>query len=214
MSQKNIFLIFLIIALFILSPIAIYYSNFSGNGISKKTENWAQFADYIGGIVNTIIALLNLIVLIYLTHWLKKVEDNRSEWNIKELARPYGELAFDSDESYLEIRLINCGLGPLIITEMFIQDSNGKKITNLMETILPVKAKYNYRVLNVLNNHCAIAKETEPVILKISGDEKDLIFSAFLHNQREYLNGSEITIKYNDMYGRQISTLTEKINFT
>lgn len=216
MSKKNILLIIIAVALFVLSPIAIYFFNFYTYGISKKTENWAQFADYVGGVANTIISLLNLIVLIYITYWLKKVEDSRSEWNLKELARPYGELVFDKGANYLEIRVLNCGLGPLIITEMFIEDSNNKKITNLKEAILPtdISMSHSFQILNVLDNHCATAKESELVVFKISGDEKNLVFSGFLTRQQEYLNNSKMTIKYNDMYGRQIGTLTANILFT
>jgi len=73
---------------------------------------------------------------------------------------------------------------------------------------------HSFQILNVLDNHCATAKESELVVFKISGDEKNLVFSGFLTRQQEYLNNSKMTIKYNDMYGRQIGTLTANILFT
>lgn len=56
-------------------PLFMYFYQFSENGLSKDTEEWARFGDYIGGIYSGIIAL----VAIFITYSLEK---SRSKSNI------------------------------------------------------------------------------------------------------------------------------------
>lgn len=59
----------------------MYYHQFGGNGLSKDTEEWSRFGDYIGGVYSGIIA----IVAIFITYFLDKgrirlnFQRNRSE---------------------------------------------------------------------------------------------------------------------------------------
>ncbi len=45
--------------------ILAYVFNFNtGKGLSKSTEVWAQFGDYLGGVVNPILTFLSIVLLI------------------------------------------------------------------------------------------------------------------------------------------------------
>ncbi|HID9088955.1 hypothetical protein [Enterobacter mori] len=50
---------------FIVVVILAYVYNFNtGKGLSKSTEVWAQFGDYLGGVVNPILTFLSIVLLI------------------------------------------------------------------------------------------------------------------------------------------------------
>lgn len=50
---------------FIAVVVLAYILNFNtGKGISKSTEVWAQFGDYLGGVVNPILTFLSIVLLI------------------------------------------------------------------------------------------------------------------------------------------------------
>ncbi|APU10422.1 hypothetical protein A5M85_09040 [Cellulophaga lytica] len=65
------FLIALAILILIL-PMGIFLFKFKNQLVSSEISDWASFGDYIGGVVNTIISLLSLIVLGYITFLVSK----------------------------------------------------------------------------------------------------------------------------------------------
>ncbi|OXE99991.1 hypothetical protein BC749_108176 [Flavobacterium araucananum] len=76
--KKFIWIISIVGLLFMLFPISVFIINFSKHKISNDITQWGSFGDYIGGTLNTIIALASLIILAYLTHI---VNVNSSEHN-------------------------------------------------------------------------------------------------------------------------------------
>jgi hypothetical protein len=61
--------------------VAAYCLNFGKfNNISKQTDDWAEFGDYFGGVLNPAIAIVNLLVAAYIATELSKIqEDVRSK---------------------------------------------------------------------------------------------------------------------------------------
>ncbi len=82
-----------------------YAWNFFANEVSKDSTEWGQFGDYIGGILNPIFALLNLIVLTYLTITIVKNEDERNKFTLQELARPLGDVSVLREKEEFNIKL-------------------------------------------------------------------------------------------------------------
>lgn len=66
--------IFLLIILII--PIIIYSINFHNHFISMDSSDWGTFGDFIGGITNPIIGIVNVLVLVYLTLKISEIEKN------------------------------------------------------------------------------------------------------------------------------------------
>jgi len=67
MAKKNIFLIVGgITTVYILTVCLFYYIKFDGE-LSSDQSDWGTFGDYIGGLLNPLIALLNVMAFIYLT---------------------------------------------------------------------------------------------------------------------------------------------------
>ena len=85
MNKKKLF-IWLIVVIFgiCLIAIIIYILNFYNKKISDDTSDWAIFGDYIGGIVNPLVAIINVLVLIYLTLLVEKNSEVRNKQNILE----------------------------------------------------------------------------------------------------------------------------------
>lgn len=59
--KRIIYISFIIIVV----VISMYFYNFNtGKGLSKSTEVWGQFGDYLGGVVNPILTFLSIVLLI------------------------------------------------------------------------------------------------------------------------------------------------------
>lgn len=52
----------------------------TNNFWTSRPEDWGQFGDFIGGFLGTVIGLINLVVLVYLTKYVAD-EDNRKALN-------------------------------------------------------------------------------------------------------------------------------------
>lgn len=81
----------------IITPLILYIITFYGQSISKDPANWGQFGDYVGGVLNPIIAVMNLIVLIFISIYLSKLDSHRhfNEYRFN----AYREVCLKLDES-------------------------------------------------------------------------------------------------------------------
>lgn len=62
MKKNLVLLVGITAALLVLSPLAIYFSNFP-NGFSNSNNDWGSFGSYVGGTVGATLSGLSLIVL-------------------------------------------------------------------------------------------------------------------------------------------------------
>lgn len=201
-------------SIIILIPVVVFIINFSGKLISGKIEHWAQFGDYVGGVINTVISLLNLVVLIYITKWLKDVEDHRNSQNLRDLARPYPDFMFSKVENALEIKVKNCGLGPLVITDLYFTNEEGKKITQVQDLVINKGIVKKFLYSGVIDNHWAISKDVEETIFRVEfADWRSLISSGQIMKQIDYLNSLSVTIHYKDIYGQDLGILPCRMKF-
>ena len=79
MSQKRIIKSIFIAFIAIITLLIPYIFVFKNQIISTNTEDWGSFGSYLSGIISVI----NLIVFIYITFWLTKLDDDRSNNEIK-----------------------------------------------------------------------------------------------------------------------------------
>ncbi|MHB1146329.1 MAG: hypothetical protein ACYC01_01900 [Lutibacter sp.] len=200
---------------FIIITIGLYLFKFNKHDFSNDPESWSRFADYFGGILNPFLSLLNLVILTYLSIRLVKEDDNRNEWTIKELARPYGELTYNKNLWQIEIIVHNLGLGPMIITDINITDENDNSYNNFKDLLKPVRGdvEFEFKSFKFSKNHCAIGKDDNVELLNISGDNNDEKYTQYIKNILEKLKKINIEIKYKDMYQREIGVISDDINF-
>jgi hypothetical protein len=77
----------LLIGLFLL-PYLIYIIKFSDLDVVRQTETWGQFGDFIGGILNPFLALVNVIFLVMAAVYVSQIDNNR-------LLNEYRKQAYD-----------------------------------------------------------------------------------------------------------------------
>ena len=118
MKSRNLVIILCFSSLLtLIITVALYTYQFGSINLSDKEQDWVSFSDYFSGILEPILALLNLIILTYLTIKLVKIEDDRNTWTLQELARPYANLVFENTEYSIDISIQNLGLGPMVMTD-------------------------------------------------------------------------------------------------
>jgi hypothetical protein len=66
-----------IMLLLLFIPIIFYVGTFSHSQISTTPSEWGTFGDYIGGLLNPIIGLCNIAVLIFISYYVAKWENDR-----------------------------------------------------------------------------------------------------------------------------------------
>ena len=204
----------LAILLFVIGAYILQFREFE---ISKNPEQWGQFGDYLGGLLNPFISIVNLLILTYLSIRLVKNEDDRNKWTLKELARPYGEYTFIKDKGIIKLFLENIGLGPMIIKELKVILPNGEikdSFDFIIKEYFQQSESYTFVFFKVTNNRSAIAKDGKMRILELSGDVvNDRYFKKELNAAILMINSCKIEITYYDMYDRLIDTISDSTNF-
>ncbi len=67
----------------LLISVGIFIAKFSGQPISDKIESWAQFGDYFGGVLNPILALINICVFVILTIIIQNITDMNNKESLE-----------------------------------------------------------------------------------------------------------------------------------
>ncbi len=68
----------IVILVVVVAVLHFWLQVFSDQPLSTDPAEWAAFADYFGGMLNPIIAIANLVFLVYISFELAKREDNRN----------------------------------------------------------------------------------------------------------------------------------------
>jgi hypothetical protein len=216
MSNKR-FILFLWISslLVVLISLLFYAIQFSSNKISNDPERWAQFGDYLGGVLGTLVSFLNFLVFTYLSIRLVTIEEERNKWTIKELVRPYADVLLDNDMWNISISIHNIGLGPMVIKEIKIVNSENKCFSTFENILNPNSADVPHQFLSFIisDNHCAIGKDKDVEILSISGDNKNPQYIALIKKNLLKLKEYRIEFTYYDMYGKEIDKFTSQLDF-
>jgi uncharacterized membrane protein len=84
MKRASYFWILLgILIIIFLIPIVVYYFNFRNFGISHQPCDWSSFSGFVGGIINPIFAIINILVLVWLTITVARYQNNSNLNNLK-----------------------------------------------------------------------------------------------------------------------------------
>lgn len=116
------FLIGLLLLLAILIPIFIYLIIFYHHPLSDNGSNWGDFGNYLGGILNPIIGIFNVVVLVYLTLKVSELDNVRNERAL-ELQRELG-IKKIKYKSYKEINALFLRISFVSIDEGKLIDGN------------------------------------------------------------------------------------------
>jgi hypothetical protein len=86
--------------LLLLIPIIFYVGSFFHYQLSTKPSEWGTFGDFIGGLLNPIIGLCNIAVLIFISYYVAKWENDRHKNEF--IYKAYTNLADKLDSISLE----------------------------------------------------------------------------------------------------------------
>ena len=176
MKGKKIIIVLLSLGIILCCLVVIFYFlKFGTLKFSDKTSDWVDFANYFSGILNPILALLNLIFFAYLSFKIIKIEDDRNSWTLQELARPYGDLLTEGSIEGIEISLHNVGLGPLVLTDFRIYKEADKPYNDFYYLINDIAdeeeishdVKFKIDSFELCSDYGAIAKDKSICIFKI-----------------------------------------------
>lgn len=211
-SKNNLLLglCWAITAICFISIIGTYWANFHEYGRSNDPERWGQFGDYFGGILNPIISILNLIILTYITIHLSKIEDKRNQWTLQELARPLGNIICGDYEDKIEVKFKNCGMGPLIIKEIIV-NKNGIIYDNLVKQMPEIPETLSWKDFVIDGKNFVVGKDAQINLIKIVWNDEDPIFNKYKTDLRTSLKDIIIEIKYDDMYGRNMPSVSRNL---
>ena len=220
MNIKRLLIISWVVAiLVIVAALLPFIIRFYSHTISDKQEHWGQFGDYFGGILNPIISLISLIVLTYISISVYKIEDQRNEFTLQELARPFGQIIYINLEQHLEIKFMNCGLGPLIIKEILLTNGKEIKSTNFY-TNLPVSDNVIWRDFMFDGMDFTLARDSEIVLFSVTPFNANIseifdgykAFEDFKAQFRKIIKDFTIEIKYQDIYGRSMPIVSKSLS--
>lgn len=76
MIRRSLIIIGIILLIVTIIPALIYILNFKEHVISQVSSDWGTFGDFIGGIANPIIGIVNVLVLVYLTLKISEIDCN------------------------------------------------------------------------------------------------------------------------------------------
>lgn len=210
-TRRLLNICWIITAILIAASVGTYIYNFCGRSVSDNPEQWGQFGDYLGGILNPIISLINLVVLTYISISISRIEDRRNQWTLQELARPLGQIICGDYEDLIQVKLKNCGLGPLIITNIIVRHTNGTISDNLVQQMPTLPHNFSWTDFVVDGRQFAVAKDTEINIIKIENDANDPVFTAYKTQLRQTLRNLTIEVQYNDIYNRPMTSVTRNL---
>lgn len=97
--SKHILLTISIVSfILLLIPLVVFLYHFGGTKFSDDLAVWGTFGDFVGGTMNTVLSLISLIILGYLTKILNN-QSNEENKNINILLRRYD--SYDKLSNYL-----------------------------------------------------------------------------------------------------------------
>lgn len=93
-NKKQTLIISIVVFFVLLIPSVFYVYNFKTFNISKSTNDWGAFGDFFGGVTNTIISLLSLIILTYISWIVSKLssEENKKLYILEKRIEAYDNL--------------------------------------------------------------------------------------------------------------------------
>lgn len=130
--------------------------------------------------------------------------------------KPIAVILLGDYEDYVFVKIINSGLGPLIIDELEVKNGNVKS-NNLIEIVSvepPVFTEWSDYVIE--SEGRALGVKEELILLEI-GIEEDFSdkefkeYDKFISEVRKFLSKSTIKVSYKDLYGK---SYTETRNLT
>ncbi|MCE9539721.1 MAG: hypothetical protein K8R85_10955 [Bacteroidetes bacterium] len=197
----------------LLTPLTIYFINFCHLPISKDTEIWGQFGDYLNGTFMPIIALSGVIV----TLLLGLISDKRNLANIEidqQKQRPLLHIGYFDGSEKLEIFMKNKGNGPLLISDYkLVHLLTNKELPSIFASLPGIHRRYNNYTGNQKNTVLSPNEITEILLFKLSEDDDKTKFENSRQSIRAAISNYKIVIEYHDVYNKKMPTYERNLEW-
>jgi uncharacterized membrane protein len=147
--NKSVIAIAIVLLIVALIPVVFFIAKFYNQDISSSGTDWSDFGSYFGGILNPIIAISNVLVLIYLTLKVSEFENNRNEKSLifqKDLAVQQIKYQSFKDVNALFLRISHVSIddGKLIDDKKYLKlkiefNSIISPCVNLFNSLEPIR---------------------------------------------------------------------------
>lgn len=137
-----------------ISVIAIYTYKFSGNGLSSSPEAWGQLGDYMGGLLNPILSLINICVFVMLTIVIQNATDKHNEEALNSAKRIAVMQMKHEELTYFKKEMDNC------LESMKVGGFSEVEAQNLLTTynVLEYRMLFLFPELNQLTSNKSLRK--------------------------------------------------------
>jgi len=204
----------IIIFIIILAPVITYLIGFWGHSFSNKNQDWANFGNYINGVLGPIIALTGALITLALGFL--TTERNRTLIERETMKhRPLLEVFASNFDNKIEINLKNKGLGPLLVTDYKINNvKTGESKGGLYYWIQNISGTFN-NYTGELNDLILAPSEVKNLLLFEKQDmtKIDTDYHRVREELRIILKDLEIEIGYNDIYNNEMPTRRYKFDW-
>lgn len=144
----------------------LYWYHFHTYGVSGSNEQWGQFGDYFGGILNPLLSFINILLLIQLTAKTQKLEQDRTKESYNKSVKPFCLFKFKIDHNKIYIAIENIGIGPALIYDIQFK-KNGMHIDvreQLKNAQGTMQREFNPYIYTYDNNQMAIGAKDEGIL--------------------------------------------------
>ncbi len=189
-----------VLLFFVVLIIGSYICKFGAYNFSDAPDKWGVFGDYMGGTLNTLFGLANLVVLTYITLKITRIEERRNNESFIKGIKPILIEEITQEPHSLQLSFESCGLGPALIDEFEIKTRDGKVFNSFFEIAKELKL-FNllyFQITDVQNKALPPGKELLSFkVNKITDKSIDLKESENAYNRLlHYLSDVEVRITF------------------
>lgn len=149
--QRNVILCIIFVSIFIL---AFYFFMFNG-GLSKDSNSWSNFGDYVNGVLTPILTAINIYVFIKMTIAISGLEERRTiNANAIEEARLEKEMHHEKEMLMMQLRKQEIDTFVKQMNRIFDYSSVENRIQSLQQVIdyLTSFCETGFRWFNIQDN--------------------------------------------------------------
>lgn len=177
----------------------LFWKTFWSRPLSEDPAQWGQFWDYIWGLLNPIIGLVNLILLFYVYWTLEKQNSHREVMPLCLLTMS-SQIDENRKHRSQEFKIKNCWFGPMIIENIVLKWPNNEIYRSFEEICGSLPKEIPYSFYN-LSKNSIIDKGDEKILLGIY----QKWWESLNLESISYLKDIQITINYKDVYGNSFT---------
>lgn len=179
--------------------VCFYVAKFAGVPLSGKPEKWGVFGDYLGGVLNPLLAAAAL----YVTWSIAKVAHAFESRRAKEQAKPVAQIFVYDYLNSLKVVVRNIGVGPLVVSDFYVRrgDDESSQCKDLRMLVPDPDHGILWRNYTIDGIPDYIHEQSEIVLLHLEGDLRSPVFRDFRNRVRQSLEGITVRIEYHDIYG-------------